>query len=224
MRCGMDTDRGAACESCAPEMPEVGKLLPHDENGPWLRSMKDTTVAILREPFGVFRRLADGPTRPALNFAAWCAVAASLLSSLPLWTNIPQPTAGVALIGKLLSGAIIAALTAGFRTFVLGSLFYLSARPFGPKLSWSLALRTEGYSAAWVLPAMTIGLSIDFETGVPLLAGMNFLVEGGGKALAFYAVARWRARHSTLGVLFAVALPVGLWSAMWIWAYLRQLS
>jgi hypothetical protein len=184
LRCGAQQDSAFFCHACGERVPAAAESVPHDADGPWLRSMRATSLLVWREPYRLFARLADGPINPAWNFATWWCVAMSLVRSL-----LEQDD-----VGKTVALAIVAGLSAGVHLLVLGTLFYLLARGLGGTISWSLAARAEGYATAWIGPGSLLQLLVGFFAPNLVVwwigAGAGAVLTFGGTACAFFGLGR----------------------------------
>ena len=201
VRCGTQRDQGLVCEPCSERLSEVGQELPYDRKGPWLASIRDTVVLLLRSPYEAFSRLADGAVGPAWKFATWCTVLVTVLASLARGSR-PR---GVLLM------ALVAGVEAGLFLLLEGGLLFLGVRAMRGRISWSLALRCAGYTSAWHFVSFA-----PFVVAQLILApGPRWLLNLGGLAVmwgatgyACYALARGRAQLPKKRALIAAGITL----------------
>ncbi|MDB4986625.1 MAG: hypothetical protein JWN04_1803 [Myxococcaceae bacterium] len=204
VQCSSQRVDGVVCNDCLTELPPEPAPVPHDLSGPWLASMYETSLLVWREPYRLFSRLADGPVSPAWNFLfCWSVVTHAVLA-----------LEGQEQIARVLTGLLMAGLGSGLSLVLYGTLLYVALRTFGAKLPWSLALRAEGYTAAWLAPGVLLrALVLPFADDLTVWWSgliLSALVTTLGSGYAYYALARERARlrplHAAL-VAVIVALP-----------------
>jgi hypothetical protein len=202
-------------------LPTKPQGLPFDQQqaerrGLWLRPGElaawfNTCRIIWRHPYATFAELVDGDSDHSWRFA-WLTHTFGLFFLAFLYSPSPN---------LLISAPLLAAFTSTFEVFSSGTARLATHRLLGHPLTWSLALRSAGYSAAWWLPAWTLEPLVMIAPNVPFSV-LSVLVFGLSQLVMQYAFGRGRAglsiaRASYAGVLALV--PV-LLAHIWI-LYLR---
>lgn len=199
--CGGVGHAGAnACGACARTSPLVHESLEHDrDRQPWLHSIRDTSLSVWRTPYRTFARLSDGAIDPAWNLCTWWWI--GFCCELRL---LYAPNLG------LLVFPIVCTLIGLLNVWLVGGLFYLMIRALGGATTWSLALRAQGYVAAWLGPAGLIQLATGMlaRNMITLQVGsvVALLVFAAGSATGLTALGRAQARLSPFRAIVA-SLP-----------------